>query len=140
MEQIKGTVNRVELLGWLGADPELRFTPGGAAVCKMRIATKRIARVAGGDRTYETEWTTVEAWERQAERCNTYLRKGSRVLVTGSLRTDSWEDRESGQRRFRTLVRADEVVFLDARPDDATDTERDEAAPEPALEAEDLPF
>ncbi|HEU4325023.1 MAG TPA: single-stranded DNA-binding protein [Roseiflexaceae bacterium] len=140
MEHIKGTVNRVELLGWLGADPELRFTPSGTAVCKMRVATRRIARAASGERSYETEWTTVEAWERQAERCNTYLHKGSRVLITGSLRTDSWEDRESGQRRSRTLVRADEVVFLDARPDDPADADHDEAAPEPALEGEDLPF
>lgn len=135
MEQIKGTLNRVELLGWLGMEPELRFTPNGTATCKLRVATKRPAgQDEDGKRTYETEWVNVEAWERLAELCNSYLHKGSRVLITGSLRTDSWQDRETGQNRSRMYVRAEDVTFLDAR-------QESHEAPEAAEEvAADLPF
>jgi single-strand DNA-binding protein len=134
MEQIKGTVNRVELVGWIGAEPEQRFIPSGTAVCSFRVATKRWSgRSDDGSRTVETDWTTVEAWEKLAERCAQSLHKGSRVRVVGSLHTRSWEDRESGQKRYKTVIRAEEVLFLDARPElDAA-----EAAEEAV---EDLPF
>jgi single-strand DNA-binding protein len=134
MEQIKGTVNRVELVGWIGAEPEQRFIPSGAAVCSFRVATKRPAgRSESGERVFETDWTTVEAWEKLAERCAQSLHKGSRVRVIGSLHTRSWEDRESGQKRFKTVVRAEDVMYLDTRQ------EHDEAE---AVEetVEDLPF
>jgi single-strand DNA-binding protein len=135
MEQIKGTVNRVELVGWIGAEPEQRFLPSGAAVCNFRVATKRPAgRAESGERLFETDWTTVEAWEKLAERCTQALHKGSRVRVIGSLHTRSWEDRESGQKRFRTVVRAEDVMYLDARQ---------EAHDEPEVveeTVEDLPF
>ena len=135
MEQIKGTVNRVELVGWVGAEPEQRFIPSGAAVCNFRVATKRWSgRGEDGNRSVETDWTPVEAWERLAEQCGRFLHKGSRVRVVGSLQTQSWEDRESGQKRYKTVVRAEDVLFLDARQERA-----DEAA---AVEetVEDLPF
>jgi single-strand DNA-binding protein len=104
-------------LGWLGSDPEMRFLASGAAVCRLRIATRRLAgQDAAGRREYETDWTNIEAWDRLAERCNTYLHKGSRVLISGSLRTDTWTDKSSGQLRSRTYVRASDVLFLDARP------------------------
>ncbi|MBK9943375.1 MAG: single-stranded DNA-binding protein [Kouleothrix sp.] len=135
MEQVKGTLNRVELIGWLGAEPEQRFVPSGAAVCNFRVATKRPAgRNEAGERILESEWTSVEAWEKLAEQCGRFLHKGSRVRVVGSLQTQSWEDRETGQRRFKTVVRAEDVLFLDARP---------EAQEQPALaaeETEDVPF
>jgi single-strand DNA-binding protein len=66
---------------------------------------------------FETDWTPVEAWVELAETCGRYIRNGSRVRVTGSLLTRSWDDRESGQKRFKAIVRANEVLFLDARPD-----------------------
>jgi single-strand DNA-binding protein len=117
MSQVKGTVNTVELLGWLGADPELRFLPSGAAFCRFRVATKRFAgQDASGRPEFETDWNNVEVWEKLAELCNTYLHKGSRVRVSGYLRTDSWTDKATNQPRFRTYVRADDVLFLDARP------------------------
>jgi single-strand DNA-binding protein len=134
MEQIKGTVNRVELVGWIGAEPEQRFVPSGTAVCSFRVATKRWAgRSDDGSRTVETDWTTVEAWEKLAERCAQSLHKGSRVRVVGSLHTRSWEDRESGQKRFKTVIRAEEVLFLDARPEQDTAEAVEEIV-------EDLPF
>lgn len=117
MGQVKGTVNAVELLGWLGNDPEMRFLSSGLAVCRFNIATKRPAgQDAGGRREYETDWTSVEAWDKLAELCNSYLHKGSRIRITGNLRTDSWTDKTTNQPRSRTYVRADSVIFLDARP------------------------
>lgn len=134
MEQIKGTLNRVELIGWVGAEPEQRFTSTGTAVCSFRVATKRFAgRNEAGERTVETDWTTVENWDKLAEQCGRYLHKGSRVRVIGSLHTRSWEDRESGQKRFKTVVKADEVLFLDARPEQ-------ESEPAEVAETEDIPF
>jgi single-strand DNA-binding protein len=116
MEQIKGTVNRVELVGWVGAEPEQRFVPSGVAVCNFRVATNRFAgRNEAGERLVEAEWTTVEAWDKLAEQCGRFIHKGSRVRVTGSLQTQSWEDRETGQKRYKTVVRADEVLFLGPR-------------------------
>jgi len=124
MENIKGTVNRVELVGWIGAEPEQRFIPSGAAVISFRVATKRWAgRSDDGSLTVDTDWTAVEAWEKLADQCGRFLHKGSRVRVVGSLHTQSWEDRESGQKRYKTLVRAEEVLFLDTRQERATEAE-----------------
>jgi single-strand DNA-binding protein len=135
MNQVKGTVNRVELVGWIGAEPEQRFVPSGTAVCNFRVATKRLGgRNEAGERMYETDWTTVEAWDKLAERCAQALHKGSRVRVIGSLTTQSWEDRETGQKRFKTIVRAEDVLYLDARQ-----SPHDEAE-EVAEAVEDLPF
>ena len=136
MEQIKGTVNRVELVGWVGAEPEQRFTPSGTAVCNFRVATNRFGgRNEAGERLVEAEWTTVEAWEKLAEQCGRFLHKGSRVRVIGSLLTQSWEDRESGQKRFKTVVRADDVLFLNTR-----ERAQDEAEAQTEAVVEDLPF
>ncbi len=121
MYSVKGTLNSVQLIGRLGRDPELRFTTDGRGVCEFSVATNRIAgRNAHGEREYATEWINVQVWEKLADVCNTYLRKGRRVMVSGSLRTDSWEDRDSGQRRYKTYVRGYEVMFLDT-PDDSAE-------------------
>jgi single-strand DNA-binding protein len=126
MKQVKGTVNRVELIGWLGAAPEQRTLPSGVAVCNLTVATKRWAgRSEDGNRAVETDWTPIEAWDRLAERCTSSLHKGSRVRVSGSLITRSWEDRESGQRRTKTFVRAEEVLFLDTRQGPQDEAEED---------------
>jgi single-strand DNA-binding protein len=136
MAQIRGTVNHVELIGWVGDAPEHRLLASGTAVVNFRVATKRFGpRNEAGERTFETDWTTVEAWERLAAQVVNYLHKGSRVRVVGSLHTQSWEDKESGQKRYKTFVRADEILFLDARPD-ANGQEPVEAVEE----TEDAPF
>ncbi len=115
MRPIKGTVNYVELIGWLGRDPEERFTPSGIAIATFSLATKRFgARQEDGSWTYETDWLDVEAIDKLAETAACNLQKGSRVRVTGSLRTDTWQDRD-GNPRKRVLVRADDILFLDAR-------------------------
>ncbi len=115
MKPIKGTVNYVELIGWLGNDPEQRYTPSGIALAEFSVATKRMGgRNEDGSWTYETDWIDVVAWDQLAETVVANLRKGSRVRVTGSLRTDTWEDRD-GNKRKRVNVRADDIIFLDAR-------------------------
>lgn len=135
MAQVRGTINHVELLGWLGNDPELRMLPNGAAVCKFSIAVKRNGpNDASGRPTAETEWINVETWEKLADNCNRYLHKGSRVLVTGSLRSESWTDKNTNQPRSRFYVRAEQALFLDARPAGA------EGAAEETTEGEEVPF
>lgn len=118
MRSYRGTMNRVELIGRLGGDPDLRQIAGGTSVCRFSLATNRPGpNDEQGQRTSETDWTQIEAWEKLAETCGAYLSKGRRVLVMGSLRTDAWTDRDSGQARSRTIVRADEIIFLDPRED-----------------------
>jgi single-strand DNA-binding protein len=130
--QFQGTANNVEIIGWLGADPEQRFIPSGAAVTSFSVATKRPSHSGGEPKT---EWIPVEAWERLAELIARHLHKGSRVRVVGLLTTRSWEDRETGQRRSRMVVRAENVLFLDARQP------LDEDKAEEAMETlKDLPF
>ena len=122
MKPIKGTVNYVELIGWLGADPEERYTPSGVAIAEFSVATKRLgSRNEDGSWNYETDWIDVVAWDQLAETVTTNLHKGSRVRVSGSLRTDTWEDRE-GNKRKRINVRADDIIFLESRTslDDAS--------------------
>lgn len=132
MRQIRGTLNAVELIGRLGADPELRMVSTGSAVCRFNLATNRYAaKDEQGQWTTDTDWTTIEVWDRLAEICHTNLQKGRRVRIAGSLRTDTWTDKETGQMRYRSYVRADEVMFLDARPD------QPEAA---SNESEEVPF
>lgn len=115
MKPVRGTVNYVELIGWLGNEPEQRYTPSGVAIAEFSVATKRLGnRNEDGSWSYDTDWLDVVAWDQLAETAVANLRKGSRVRVTGSLRTDSWEDRD-GNKRKRIMVRADDIMFLDAR-------------------------
>lgn len=115
MKPIKGTVNYVELIGWLGNDPEQRYTPSGVAIAEFSVGVKRLGnRNEDGSWSYETDWLDVVAWDQLAETAAANLRKGSRVRVTGSLRTDTWEDRD-GNRRKRINIRAEDIIFLDTR-------------------------
>ena len=115
MKPIKGTVNYVELIGWLGNDPEQRYTPSGVAIAEFSVATKRVGgRNEDGSWNYDTDWIDVVAWDQLAETVVANLRKGSRIRLTGSLRTDTWEDRD-GNKRKRINVRAEDIIFLDAR-------------------------
>ena len=102
------TINRVELLGRVGTDPEMSYTPGGTAVTKLRLATDRYRKEGENG----TDWHDVVAWDKLAEAVNQYVGKGQRVYVAGRLVQNSWET-EDGQRRHRTEVHASEVVFLD---------------------------
>jgi single-strand DNA-binding protein len=106
-------VNKVILIGNLGKDPEVRYTSGGQAVANLRIATSRSwTDKASGQRKEETEWHDVEVWGKQAEQCGEYLAKGRQVFVEGRLKTDKWQDKQSGQERSKVKVVAESVRFL----------------------------
>ena len=102
------TINRVELLGRVGTEPEMRYTPSGAAVTQLRLATDRHRQ--NGET--ETDWHTVTAWNKLAEAVNQYVQKGQRLYVAGRLAQNSYEAKD-GTRRYATEIYAAEVVFLD---------------------------
>jgi single-strand DNA-binding protein len=108
-------LNKVFLMGRLTFDPELRRTPGGTAVTELRLATSRTWLGRDGERKEETLYIDVTVWDRQAETCCQYLKKGSGVHVEGSLKMDTWDDKTTGEKRTKIKVHADRVQFLDRR-------------------------
>jgi single-strand DNA-binding protein len=126
-------LNKVFLMGRLTFDPELRRTPNGTAVTELRLATSRMWTGRDGERKEETLFIDVTVWDRQAETCCQYLRKGSGVHVEGSLRMDTWDDKTTGEKRSKVKVHADRVQFLDRREPSGMGEE--EYAPPSAREA-----
>ena len=116
-----GSVNRVQILGNLGQDPEVRHTQGGKAVATLSVATSDQWKDASGERQERTEWHRVVLWDRLAEIAQQYLRKGSKAYLEGSLQTRKWTDKE-GIDRYTTEIRGDRLVMLG-------DGKRDESAP-----------
>jgi single-strand DNA-binding protein len=108
--------NKITIVGYLGRDPELRYTPQGTALCKMSIATTERRKNVTGETEEHTTWFRVTAWGRQAELANEYLTKGRQVYVEGRLRLEEYTDRE-GQKRFSAEVSATEIQFLGQRTD-----------------------
>ena len=134
------SLNRVMLIGNVGTDPEMRYTPNGTPVTSFRIATSRVYTTGDGERKQETEWFTVVAWRKQAESCSQFLTKGQRVYVEGSLRTRAWEGKD-GQKRTNIEVIANRVLFLDRQAAAALPSEEPAVEPiEDEVEPEDLPF
>ena len=111
-------INKVILVGRLGKDPEVRSTPGGQTVTKFTVATDERYTDKSGEKQERTEWHNVVAWARLGEICGQYLRKGKLVYIEGSIRTDSWEDKESGQKKYRTEIIARDMKMLDRRGDE----------------------
>jgi single-strand DNA-binding protein len=105
-----GSVNKVILIGNLGADPELKYTPSSRPLCNLRIATTDVFKDKSGQRQERTEWHRVTVWGDQAENCNKYLSKGRSVYVEGRLQTRSYD--KDGQKHYATDIVADRVVFL----------------------------
>ncbi len=133
-------LNRVMLIGRLGTDPEMRYTPNGIAVTSFRMAVNRRAR--RGDESEsrdETDWFTVVAWRELGEICNTYLKKASRVYIEGRLQTRSWED-QSGQKRSVTEIVANDMIMLDSRRAAQDRSDSGDLGGESADELEDIPF
>jgi single-strand DNA-binding protein len=119
-----GSLNRVMLIGRLTRDPELRFLPSGQAVCQLALATNRYGTdQQSGERREFTDYHDVVVWNqgnrKLADLCAQYLQKGRLVYVEGRLQTRSWDDQQSGQKRYRTEVNASDVQFLDSRQDGA---------------------
>lgn len=134
-------LNRVILLGNLGADPELRNTSGGSAVLKLRLATTESFLDAARTRQERTEWHSLTVWGKRAEALAKILNKGSRILVEGSLRYSSYDDKE-GVKRYRTEINVNNVVLLgDGRRGKPADEHSATEEQAPASEVDDdLPF
>ena len=132
----KGSVNKVILIGRLGADPEVRYTPSEAAVANISLATNYSTK-KGDDWVEQTEWVNVVAWNRLAEIVKEYAVKGSRIYVEGRLQTRSWEA-DDGSKRYTTEVVASILHLLDSKGES-----KPEPASEPASETaqpDDVPF
>jgi single-strand DNA-binding protein len=137
-------VNKVILVGRLGADPEIRYTQQGVAVTNFNIATSETWVDKAGEKQEKTEWHRVVVWGKMAETCSQYLSKGRQVFIEGRLQTRQWEDKDA-QKRYTTEVIAQTVQFLD-RGDRATTLAPEFAppggtAPNPSAHVdEDIPF
>src|SRR5215813_5398130 len=128
------SINKVILIGNLGKDPELRYTPGGQAVCDLSIATTDQWTDKSGERKEQTEWHRVVVWGKQAENCSQYLSKGRQVYVEGRLRTRQWDDKE-GNKRYTTEIVAQTVQFLGGGRGEGAPRERSGGGERPAAAA-----
>lgn len=141
------SLNRVMILGHVGADPEVRSTPGGATVANFRVACSESWKDQSGQKQERTEWVTVVAWKKTAEIVQQYVRKGGKIYVEGKLQTRSWDDKSTGAKRYATEVLAERVMLLDGRQDGQRQ-ERSarpedhgiDSYPEPGQGDDDLPF
>lgn len=109
-------LNVVCLTGRITFDPELRRIPSGSAVCELRIACNNSFQNRDGERVDDTAFIDVTVWNKQAENCVQYLKKGSKVSVHGSLKMDQWDDKTTGEKRSKLKVQASQVIFLDSKP------------------------
>jgi single-strand DNA-binding protein len=118
--------NKVILLGNLTRDPEVRYTPKGSAVCDLGIAVNRVYTTEGGERREEVTFVDVVLWARLAEIAGEYLRKGRPVFIEGRLQMDSWDDKQTGQKRTKLRVVGESMQLLGGRPGGATGETADE--------------
>lgn len=124
-------LNKVQLIGNLGADPEVRYTPSGTKIASFRVAVNRRWKNPEGEQKEATDWFTVEAWGGLAEICENYLKKGSLVYVEGRLQTDQYE--VEGEKRYKTKVVAREMQMLGGKPGEAEASASD-------ISEEEIPF
>ena len=131
-------LNKMLVIGNLGGDPEMRYTPNGNPVTSFSVATNRRYTTSSGEQREETEWFRVVTWNQLAEQCNQYLTKGRRVYVEGRLKSDTWTGQD-GTTRFTNEINANQVVFLDSGPT-GPGGEGDMEAEPPAKKEDDLPW
>jgi single-strand DNA-binding protein len=117
------SLNRVQLIGNLGKDVDMKFTPQGTAVAKLTIATNESYK-DGSEWKSRTEWHNVVLWARLAEIANEYCKKGSKVYIEGRLQTRSWDDKQSGQKKYMTEIIASDLIMLGGKDDSQPDEER----------------
>lgn len=137
------SLNKVTLIGNLGRDPELRYTNSGVPVATFSIATNEQWKDSEGNTQERTEWHNIVSWQKLAEICAEYLKKGSKVYIEGRLQTRSWDDKNTGQKRTTTEVVASDMIMLDskgaaARGSDASPPVSTESPGK--AEKDDLPF
>jgi len=136
----KNSVNKVIIVGNLGKDPESRFTPQGTAVTSFSVATNESWKNQNGEIVEHTEWHRIELFGKRAETANEYMRKGHTVYIEGRLKTDEWEDKETGQKRRATKIQCDNFPMLGRRSDSSqrnTSTQDSSAVDQ---DGDDLPF
>ena len=152
------SVNKVILVGNLGKDPEVKYTPSGVPVAKFSLATNERYKDKAGEWQDRTEWHNIVAWQRLAEIVGEYVKKGSKIYIEGRLQTSSWEDKQSGEKKYRTEIVAHDLVLLGGRGeggesqssrgasasaglDQRTQQPEEAAQPHPAeITDEDIPF
>jgi single-strand DNA-binding protein len=118
------SINKVILVGNVGKDPEIKYTPNGVPVAKFSLATNERFKDKSGEWRDRTEWHNVLAWQRLAEIVGEFVQKGSKLYIEGKLQSSSWEDRNSGEKRYRTEIVARDVVLLGS-PERSSDADRD---------------
>ena len=133
------SLNKVIIIGNVGNEPEMRFTPNGKPVTSFSVATNWVYTTPEGEKKQETEWFSIVAWNRLAEQCNQFLAKGKLVYAEGRIHTRSWEGQD-GQTHSRMEVIANRVIFLDRKGAAAISDEKGEDAGAGDMEPEDLPF
>lgn len=142
-------VNKVILVGNLGRDPELRSTPSGQQVASFSLATSRKWKDRDGNRQEQTEWHNIVCWGRQAEIAGQYLTKGRQIFVEGRIQTQSWEDRQSGEKKYRTEIVCENFQMLGQRgdqPESAASRPEEQSSPPPPSDSagtaddDDIPF
>ena len=139
------SVNKVILVGNVGQDPEVRYTPSGVPVARVSLATNERFKDANDQWQDRTEWHSIVAWQRLAEIVGEYVRKGTKLYIEGKLQSTSWQDRQSGEKKYRAEIVARDLVLLGSR-----ENEKNAAAqaaghgsytePAPAVVDDDTPF
>jgi single-strand DNA-binding protein len=134
-------LNKIMIIGHLGRDPEMRYTPSGRPVTTFTVAVSRSWNTVDGERHNETEWFNIVAWGNLAEICKQYLYKGQQVYIEGRLQTRRWEDKE-GQKHTSVEIVASEMMMLGERRENNQAQELDTASeqPEPAVDEDEFPF
>jgi single-strand DNA-binding protein len=112
-----GSVNKVILIGRLGKDPELKYTPNGTPVAKFSLATDEVFKDRSGEKKQRTEWHNIVAWSKLAEICSQYLTKGKQVYIEGSIQSQQWEDKQTGAKRTKYEIIARQMTMLGSRGD-----------------------
>ncbi|PIS30848.1 MAG: single-stranded DNA-binding protein [Candidatus Marinimicrobia bacterium CG08_land_8_20_14_0_20_45_22] len=134
----RGSVNKVILVGRLGRDPEVRYTPAGDAVAEVSLATSEMSKDKSGETKEKTEWHKLVMWRQRAEYAKEWLKKGNLIYVEGKLRTREWEDKDK-QKHTKVDVDVDQVILLAGSHGKDKDVAEPEAPPAPT-EGGDIPF
>jgi single-strand DNA-binding protein len=121
-EKMARSINKVVLLGHLGKEVETKFTPSGKTIAKFSLATTSQIKDSSGDWVDVVEWHSIIVWEKLAELAAKYLVKGSKVYIEGRIQTNSWEDKQSGEKKYRTEIVASDIIFLDSKGDNKSNT------------------
>ena len=139
------SVNKVILVGNVGQDPEVKYTPSGVPVARLSLATNERFKDKNDQWQGRTEWHSIVAWQRLAEIVGEYVRKGTKLYIEGKLQTTSWQDRQSGEKKYRTEIVARDIMLLGSRENGekgAAETPNEESGPVPVSSVvdEDIPF